>query len=91
MPKSSFVRCNLKEADFTEAKLAEANFMFSRLERAVFTRADLYKADFRGAKDYFIDPKNTSVNGARFSQPDVMSFLDVFGIVIDQPPEENND
>lgn len=91
MPKSSFIRCNLKDADFTEAKLAESSFLFSSLVRTIFARADLYKADLRGAKDYVINPKDTSVKKARFSQPDVMSFLDVFEIKVEEPPEESND
>jgi uncharacterized protein YjbI with pentapeptide repeats len=87
IPKSTFLRCNLRDADFTEATLKGSSFKMSDLERTIFSHADISDCNFIGAKRYYIDPKTSFLKGSTFSQPDVMSLLDALEIKISDEEE----
>ncbi len=81
-------RCECKEADFIETDLTDSDFEGTDLERSRFQRANLTRANFRGAQRYDIDLQQNNVKGAKFSMPEVLSLLRVFGIVLVDSPGE---
>lgn len=68
-----FSECNLKGADFFRTDLRETRFAFCKLD----------KCNFREAANYLINPLENSIEGAKFSSPEVLSLLDAFEIDID--------
>ena len=68
-----FSECNLKGADFFRTDLRETRFAFCKLD----------KCNFREATNYLINPLENSIEGAKFSSPEVLSLLDAFEIEID--------
>ena len=78
----SFGDCELKECDFYMANLEGADFSNCNLEGAIFEGCDLNSADFRYATNYQIDPAKNKVRKAKFSMPEVLSFLAPLGIEI---------
>ncbi len=69
--------------DFTEVDLSGADFKKSEFRETLFQQCNLEKADFTDARGYTIDPVSNKIKGARFSHPDVMSFLAYLGIEIE--------
>ena len=69
-----FSECDLRGADFFKADLKDSRFVFCKLN----------KCNFCDATNYYINPLENSIEGARFSFPEVLSLLSVFEIEIDQ-------
>lgn len=83
MSKTPFISCQLEDVDFVECNLTEAKLSQCQLAGATFSRSKLIKADFRESINYSIDPNENQIKGALFSQPEVLSLLEVFNIKID--------
>jgi len=64
--------------------LSKANFKKTNLESTRFFQSNLKEADFSNAINYSIDPFNNKIDKAKFSKPDVYSFLNFFNIVIEE-------
>lgn len=73
----------VRDADFTKAAIAGAVLSGADLAGAVFRAADLRKADLRTARGYTIDPKETRLEGAKFSLPEALSLLAAFGVELE--------
>lgn len=82
-----FEECEAREADFSGATLQRASFARSDLEGAKFMETDLREADFTGAHGYVIDPIRNKVKKARFSLPEAIGLLKMFGVLIKLPGE----
>lgn len=78
-----FENSALREVSFRSANLSKAIFSGSDLSGSDFTDANLEGADFRGARSYYFDPRNVKMKGAKFSLPDVLALIEVFGAVIE--------
>lgn len=83
MKNSRFLRCNIRESDFTNAYLAKSDFGYSDLELSVIRNANLEGANFIGAKNYYINPTQNKLKGAKFSLPEALSLLAAFEIKIE--------
>ena len=70
-----FSDCKMSEVDFYEAQLTKAIFTDCLLTGAVFNKANLSEADFRGAREYYIDVRQTIVKKAKFSLPEALTLL----------------
>ena len=68
-----FSECNLKGADFFRTDLKDSRFAFCKLD----------KCNFQEAINYLINPLENSIEGAKFSSPEVLSLLNAFKIEID--------
>lgn len=79
--------CEAKEVDFSGATLRRASLVHSDLEGAKFVECDMREADLTGAHGYVIDPTRNKVKKARFSLPDAVGLLTVFGVVVKLPGE----
>ena len=77
-----FHRCQLQEADFTNADLSEAQFPGCDLTGTVFHATRLVKADFTTATGYGLDPEANDLRGARFALDGLPGLLDKYGIVV---------
>jgi len=75
MIELSFKSSELQDCDFYEAILAGADFSDCNLKGSLFENCDLREADFRRAMNYAIDPTQNKLKKARFSMPEVLSFL----------------
>ena len=73
----------MKEVDFYEANLKKAYFNNSVLTQTIFNKANLTDADFRGARDYFINLRETNIKKAKFSMPEALALLYSLEIIID--------
>lgn len=82
--KAQYTKSKLIECDFTGCDLAGADFSGSNLRGALFSKTILKQADFRSATEYAFDPRLNELKGARFSSPEVVRLLTVFGVVIDK-------
>ena len=78
----SFSNSVLKECDFDACDLQKVSFHETELSGTTFVNCDLRHADFRTANNYFFALEQNKVKGAKFSQPDVLSFLSPFGLKI---------
>lgn len=81
--KSTFVRCALREVDFSDADLSECDFGGADLVGARFHNTTLLKANFRDATNYLIDPLKNKVKGAKFSWPEACGLLVGLGVVVE--------
>ena len=79
----TLTRCTAHEVDFTEADLTGADLRGSDFARSKFARTNLTRADLRGALNYAIDPTITTVKKAKFSLPEAVALLRVFGVVVE--------
>jgi fluoroquinolone resistance protein len=68
-----FSECDLKGADFFKSDLMDSRFSLSKLDNC----------NFQEAINYYIDPIENSIKGAKFSSPEVLSLLSRFKINID--------
>jgi len=84
MKKCRFERCTIRESDFTGANLASCNFGFSDLQSTIIRGTNLEGANFVGAINYYIDPTQNKLKGAKFCLPEALSLLAAFEIKIDQ-------
>ena len=64
--------------------LYRADFKKTNLEGTRFHQANLKEADFSNAINFSIDPFNNKIEKAKFSKPDVYSFLKFFDIIIEE-------
>lgn len=80
---TSFINCNLQEADFSEADLSSAIFDQCEMSRTIFSHTNLEKADFTSAYHFIIDPRINRLKNARFSQSNLEGLVVSFGIFID--------
>ncbi|MBU1867316.1 MAG: pentapeptide repeat-containing protein, partial [Candidatus Margulisbacteria bacterium] len=80
---SRFGECVIQGSDFVNADLRESDFSGCDLQNSTFRKANLEKANFTGAWNYYIDPTQNKVKGARFSYPEALSLLTSFGIKIE--------
>ena len=83
IPKIKMTNCVAKEVEFIETDLSGGDFRNTDFEGSRFIRADLSEADFRGARNYFIDVKNTTLKNSRFSLPEALALLNSLDIVIE--------
>ncbi|WP_237702550.1 pentapeptide repeat-containing protein [Bizionia argentinensis] len=65
--KTHFIKCSLKEVDFSESNLSAAVFKNTDLMGARFSKTNLEKTDFRSAKNFAIDPELNMLKKAKFS------------------------
>ena len=79
----SFAGSTIVDCDFFGADLMKGDFSNCELKGSLFENCDLRQADFRGATTYAIDPLKNKVKKARFSMPEVLSFLAPYELVID--------
>ena len=83
MNDMSFDGSNIIDCDFYGAYLNKASFHGCELKGTLFENCDLRQADFRNATAYTIDPLQNKVKKARFSMPEVLSFLAPYDLEID--------
>lgn len=83
LPRSRFVGCIAREADFREADLTEAICTGTDFTGSKFHHTNLTKADFRRATGYAIDPTANMIAKARFSLPEAVALLSGFDILIE--------
>ena len=83
LPRTRFIDCTLREAQFNESDLAGATFSGSELMGAVFLRSNLRGTDFRDAMFVQLDPCKKQVKGAKFRCADLAGLLTGFELTID--------
>jgi fluoroquinolone resistance protein len=83
MPKTSFVSCSMKGADFSEADLSKSVFSNTDLMNAVFHRTILKEANFATASNYIIDPETNTIKKAVFSVHGLSGLLNTYDIIIE--------
>lgn len=76
------INCSVNDADFAGSNLVGSNFSGTCLKNTSFNDCDLSKANFTDASDYFIDPKFTRIDKAKFSLPEAMVFFEALNIDI---------
>lgn len=75
-----FKNTDIIQTDFNNTELKKSKFENSDLMETTFEMANLDKADFSTAKNYLINPNNTSLKDTVFSLPEAISFLKAIGI-----------
>jgi uncharacterized protein YjbI with pentapeptide repeats len=83
VPKIKITGCEAKEVDFIETDMTGGDFKNTDFEKSRFFKANLTEADFKGARNYFIDVKNTIIKKTRFSMPEAVELLSSLDIIID--------
>lgn len=76
-------RCKLHEVEFTDLVAKKCKFRRSDFLRATFHKCHFKESDFRKARNYIFNPAENIVAGAKFSYPEVMELLNVFGMIIE--------
>ncbi len=79
----SFQDCKAHDVDFSECNLKGADFYRTDLRDSRFVLSKLDHCNFSEAINYCINPLENSIEGARFSSPDVLGLLSIFNIEID--------
>ncbi len=79
---TDIVKCQVKEADFSEANLLKTNCSHSDFAGARFMNTNLTRADFTNATNYSIHPHGNTLCKTKFSLPEALSLLDVFDIIL---------
>lgn len=79
----SFVDCKILEVDFSEAQLSKSSFTGSILRGSNFNKANLSEADFRGASEYLIDVRYSTIKNAKFSLPEALTLLSSLEIIVE--------
>ncbi|MFT6631203.1 MAG: hypothetical protein ACJAS4_001152 [Bacteriovoracaceae bacterium] len=80
---SKFLKCSLRETDFSQANFSKSDFSGSDLFGAIMNGTDLSGADLRSAINYSINPEFTNIKKARFSMPEVLKLLEHLEVKID--------
>jgi fluoroquinolone resistance protein len=75
MPKTPFIKCSLKSADFSDATLIKALFEECDLTGAVFSKTNLQEANLVTASNFNIDPERNYLRGAHFSYQGLSGLL----------------
>lgn len=83
MKKTVFVRCLLRQVDFSEADVSQSVFDGCDLADAAFDGTVMEKADLRKAFNYSIDPERNKVKKARFALEGVRGLLNKYDINIE--------
>lgn len=83
MSDFSFSGSEIIDCDFYETKLTSADFSHCKLKGTLFENCDLSEADFSKATEYAIDPSLNQIKKAKFSMPEVLSFLKPLDIQIE--------
>lgn len=83
LQKIKMIKCEAKEVDFTEADLSGGDFNNTNFEKSRFFKTNLSAANFRGAKNYWIDVKNNTLEKAHFSLPEALALLNSLDIRLD--------
>lgn len=83
LPGIQIVNCEAKDTDFIEADLSGGIFKHTDFENSQFFKANLSNADLRGAKNYYMDVRNTIFGKTKFSMPEVLGLLNGLDIIID--------
>jgi uncharacterized protein YjbI with pentapeptide repeats len=78
-----FHECEMGGMDFADADLRGASFAGCGLAGVRFERTKLDRADFRGARDYVVDVRTASIEGARFDLPAAVGLLEALPIEIE--------
>lgn len=78
-----FTDCDLSDTDFSYANLVDSSFEGCDLKNASFENTDLRGADLSKATNYSINPGMNKIKGAKFSLPEVLSFLDYLDIKVE--------
>ena len=76
--------CKAHVVDFSDCDLKGANFFRADLKESRFVLCKLDNCNFQEAINYYIDPLENSIKGAKFSSPEVLSLLSAFEIKIDE-------
>ncbi len=82
LPEQFFGKCQLHEADFTNALLRDANFEDSDLSGVIFRACNLEGADFRRALNVVLQLSENKVEGAQFCKEQLPGLLTTFKIII---------
>lgn len=82
MRNTKFINCNAEQADFSECDLSGSDFSGTNLKEVQFNGTKLNRCDLVSAVNYRIDLRNNTIDGAKFSFPEALSFLDVLDIDI---------
>ena len=83
VPKTAFLLSEIKECDFAMCNLSGSNFSGSDLIGSNFIQCDLTKTNFSTAVNYRFDLNKNKVKAAKFSNPEVLNFLEPYGVVIE--------
>ncbi len=75
IPKTSFKKCKMEQVEFTGANCSGADFSEADLLGSSFGNTNLEKADFRSACNFSIDPEQSHMANAKFSQEDLSGLL----------------
>jgi uncharacterized protein YjbI with pentapeptide repeats len=79
---TSFSNSRLQSAELHQCNLTKTNFSGCNLSHCVFENCDLSHAWFENATNYTINPQTNVLKKAKFSYPEVLSFLHPFDIEI---------
>ena len=83
MTELSFNDSEIKDCDFYETNLSGTDFSSCDLNGTLFEKCDLTECDFRQARNYAISPTQNKLKKAKFSMPEVLSFLTPLEIEIE--------
>jgi uncharacterized protein YjbI with pentapeptide repeats len=83
LKKTTFLGCQIHEADFTETDLTSSVFKDCDLTGSVFFQSVLEKTDFRSATNYAINLEVNKVKKTRFSQDGLAGLVTQYDIEID--------
>jgi uncharacterized protein YjbI with pentapeptide repeats len=75
--------CKAHDVDFSECDLTGSDFYQTDFQESDFSRSKLNKCSFAESINYHINPLECSIEGARFSSPEVLTLLRPFNIKID--------
>jgi len=83
LKRTTFINCQLIEADFVEGDLNLAVFDRCDLTGAVFENSILEGADFRTSHGYTLDPEINHIHGAKFSRDGLEGLLHKYNIEVE--------
>jgi fluoroquinolone resistance protein len=79
----SIVSCDVHNVDFEKCNMSKSTLTGSDFLNTTFGGANLSFADLTDARNYRINPTQTNIKKAKFSQPEVFALLDPWDIEID--------
>jgi fluoroquinolone resistance protein len=74
--------CVAVDVDFRESDLSQADLTGTDLSESLFSNTNLTEADLRRAHNYHIDPKQNTLEQAKFSLPEAISLLYSLGVIL---------
>ena len=78
-----FFESIIRRCDFNNTDLKGADFRKSDLNNSIFHQANLSKANFSESINYSINPFTNKISKAKFSKPEVYSFLNFLDLDIE--------